>query len=71
MRVNSYSDYMAYTFEENDLIFMLGMKYINISDIDNIVPAIPVKHNNSTRLLYGTENFRFLANEIENITNSE
>ena len=71
MRVNSYSDYMAYTFEENDLIFMLGMKYINISDIDNIVPAIPVKHNNSTRLLYGTENFRFLANEIVNITNSE
>lgn len=71
MRVNSYSDYMAYTFEENDSVFMLGMKYLNKSDIDDIVPAIEVKHNNSTRFLYGTENLKFLAYEIENITNSE
>lgn len=71
MRVNRYSDYMAYTFEEDDSVFMLGMKYINQSDIDDIVPAIPVMHNNSTRFLYGTEHFKPLTHEIENITNSE
>lgn len=71
MRVDSYSDYMAYTFEENDSVFMLGMKYMNKSDIDDIVPAVEVQHNNSTRFLYGTENFKPLAYEIENITNSE
>ncbi len=71
MKVNGYSDYRAYTFEENDSVFMLGMKYINKSEIDDIVPAVEVKHNNSTRFLYGTEDFKLLEHEIESITNSE
>ncbi len=70
MIVKMFSDYLAYTFEANDSMFMLGMRFVNKSQED-IISAVDVIHNDSIRLLYGIDGYKPLAEVTGTIANSE
>lgn len=70
MIVNSYADHIAYTFENNDSMFMLGMKLVNKSEND-IISAVDVIYNNQVRLLFGVEKYKPLYEVASSISDSE
>ncbi len=70
MIVNYFGDHLAYTFESNDSMFMLGMRLVNKSEGD-MISAVNVMHNNRIRLLYGIEGYRLLADVADTLNKSE
>lgn len=70
MIVDYFSDYLAYTFEENDSMFGLGMRLVSKSSED-MISAVDVVHNGRIRLLYGIEGYKNLSEAVGNLTNSE
>ena len=70
MIVKMFSDYMAYTFEMKDTLFMIGMRLVDKSQSDIISP-VDVTHNGRVRLLYGTEGYKLLSEVVGVLDNSE
>lgn len=54
MIVSCYADHLAYTFEAQDALFMLGMKVVNKLE-EHHIPMVQVLHNQKVQLLYGVE----------------
>ena len=52
MIVSCYADHLAYTFEAQDALFMLGMKVVNKLE-EHHIPVVQVLHNQRVQLLYG------------------
>lgn len=70
MIVDCFADYLAYTFESGDSVFMLGMRLVNKSQGD-MISAVDVLHNERVRLLYGIEGYRPLSEAVSTLNNSE
>lgn len=70
MLVDCFTDYLAYTFEAEDSMFMLGMRLVNKSQGD-MISAVDVLHNDRIRLLYGIEGYRPLSEIAGLLNNSE
>lgn len=70
MIVNYFVDHLAYTFESDDSMFMLGMRLVKKSQGD-MISAVDVTYNDRTRLLYGIEGYRPLADVAGTLNNSE
>ena len=71
MLVNIYNDHVAYTFEDGETFFTLGMRFVNKLDNENILPIITVRYNNSIRLVGGTENLKPLASALTSLNASD
>lgn len=67
MLINKYSDHVAYTFEGNDSVYMLGMRYIR-KPHENMLLMTETKYNDSIRLMYGIDGFVMLGEVIEKVS---
>ena len=67
MLINKYSDHVAYTFEGNDSVYMLGMRYIR-KPHENMLLMTETKYNDSIRLMYGIDNLVMLGEVIEKVS---
>lgn len=70
MKVNIYSDHIAYTLENTESIYMAGMKYIRKTH-KNLIPVVETTYNGSVRLLYGTDDLVGLREVIDKIQTDE
>ena len=57
MLVNEFEEHIAYTFEENDNLYNLGMKFVKRLDMYDNIPVLQVIYNNRPRILGGTYGF--------------
>lgn len=70
MIVNCFSDHLAYTLEQSDSMFMLGMRFVKKKEAD-LISAVDITYNDRIRLLYGTEEYRPLFELAANLNSSE
>lgn len=70
MIVDCFSDHLAYTLEQSDSMFMLGMRFVKKKEAD-LISAVDITYNDRIRLLYGTEEYRPLFELAANLNNSE
>lgn len=70
MIVSCYADHLAYTFEAQDALFMLGMKVVNKLE-EHHIPMVQVLHNQKVQLLYGVEGYRRFTEAMGEISSAE
>lgn len=70
MIVEQYLDHLAYTFEKEDEMFMLGMKIVNKLGND-LIPMVKVSYNGSDRLLYGLDDLKPVHEIVDKLNDSE
>lgn len=70
MIVSCFADHLAYSFESEDQMFMLGMKMLKKND-DNLLSAVDVVYNDRIRLLYGIEGYKPLSEAVKLVNDSE
>jgi len=55
MKVDSYLDHVAYTFEDQEAIYQLGIRYIKKLSIKEIIPFTKVVYDGHDRVMYEKE----------------
>ena len=70
MIVSCYADHLAYTFEAQDALFMLGMKVVNKLE-EHHIPMVQVLHNQRVQLLYGVGGYRRFTEAMGEISSAE
>lgn len=71
MLVNEFEEHIAYTFEENDNLYNLGMKFVKRLDMYDNIPVLQVIYNNRPRILGGTEGLKKLYMVLEELSDAE
>lgn len=71
MKVDSFLDHIAYTFEEQETVYQLGLRYIKKLPIREIIPFVKVVHDGCDRVMYEKEQLHNLCEIALALTNSE
>lgn len=71
MKVDSYLDHIAYTYEDQEAVYQLGMRYIKKLPIKEVLPFVKVVHDGCDRVMYEKEQLHNLCEIVPTLTNSE
>lgn len=71
MRFDSYLDHVAYTFEDQDAVYQLGLRYIRKLPIKELLPFVKVVHDGCDRVMYEKEQLHNLCEIVPTLTNTE
>lgn len=71
MLVNVYSSHIAYTFEDNEVLFPLGTRVLSKMGLRYVMESNMVTFNGQTRLLYGLDDTSPLYDIIGSISEAE